>query len=362
MKCEKAKNLIPLHAGNDLANDRDEQALEDHLSNCSDCSERLEEYRDVRQTLSAFVPEESDRAYWEDFNRELDVRLKVETPGLERDVSGWAAQNEGCERAEQLIPLYAGRDLENASDVSFLRSHLEDCSSCSNLLSEHQEARDVLSHLKPDEADDSYWDDFNRELEARLRVEPGPGEEHGKKTDDSGSTTVASSRFAQAAAVLLVTVIAGLGGWYVFSGSGVTNQGESPEPTVENDRTEKDGSVEQAGTIEEREKGENEVTEGELDENKIAEKGEEGEEKGSEKNTPERRKVKKISKKAVGTDTDMISEEYKQQLKKLSSHSIREFSVPSNEETTFSLGQGRSMNWAQDRSDRGPGQEASVDF
>lgn len=81
MNCEDIRDLLPLFAGGETA-DNERLAVEAHLSMCLECGRELEEYREARRMLSDLrevpMPAGAEASMWRNVREDLFPRRRVE--------------------------------------------------------------------------------------------------------------------------------------------------------------------------------------------------------------------------------------------------------------------------------------------
>ena len=65
MKCTEVEKLLPLYAGNDLADDGRAHALSEHLNACARCSRTMEEFRTSREIFQNQPAPEFDEPFYQ---------------------------------------------------------------------------------------------------------------------------------------------------------------------------------------------------------------------------------------------------------------------------------------------------------
>jgi hypothetical protein len=72
-----------------------------------------------------------------------------------------------CRRVEELLPLFAGRDLDE-SMVREVRWHLSDCIGCSRLAAEYEESQDWLGMYQPPEPSEAFFEQIRETVLNRV--------------------------------------------------------------------------------------------------------------------------------------------------------------------------------------------------
>jgi len=80
MNCTQVDKLLPLYAGQDL-DDRREQAIAAHLESCEACASAFAEYRETRNLLNGFAAPEINEEVFEQIRRSVWQKIAAESNG-----------------------------------------------------------------------------------------------------------------------------------------------------------------------------------------------------------------------------------------------------------------------------------------
>lgn len=128
------------------------------------------------------------------------------------------AGHRGCEKYAELVSAYLDDEL-NASELLELAAHLKACASCSRLMEEFMEMKDLLRQAEPYWPKPSPTRGFLRAVKRRAREEWAPGD--GQTI--AGATPAAPRRVATmtVAAMAALLVLAGAAAYFQLRGPSV---------------------------------------------------------------------------------------------------------------------------------------------
>ena len=78
-----------------------------------------------------------------------------------------------CRRVEEMIPLFAGGDLDRKS-AELVASHLRSCQACSFVANQYDESQEWLQSYRPPEVGSAFFDDLKRGVLAQIELEESP--------------------------------------------------------------------------------------------------------------------------------------------------------------------------------------------
>lgn len=126
-----------------------------------------------------------------------------------------------CKQVEELLPLYAGRDLDERSEQR-VSAHVETCAKCAGAAAEYRESRQLLQEFAPPAFSDNVYAGIRqgvwREIETESKVQPL-------------SEIIAGwfrPRFVWAAASVVLIAITALGVYFI------ANRSTQPQPLAGN--------------------------------------------------------------------------------------------------------------------------------